>query len=389
VETKPSRCVALVAVGTYLSLLCGGCLSNEYVISKSELARLAYLPPSQRGAHVHVVQELGSRDEWPVDNRDAVPAQAYADEFVLYDQPADLAAAENLDVLSLLDTGPTGTAHGRPRSRPSSWPRGLPGARGGNPNFVNGWDIIEASSPKGGGSLDDLAVVAIVAVAVAVLAAAGLAVTEGIRYDGFVQLHPEQPVYLKERGGARPVPLAALGPEDVVASQEAVVRDDEDWGLRFAHRRPLDRRGFAFKVDLGSLESLCACYSAVGFASNIQFGYFPHHRVGLLASLTLGGGTSALEHTFQRHSANFETQVFPLNWWRLDLGGFGHGGMQVANDEFGERDGPAFGGGVLLEIALTTRLALTGRWDYTTARTSPEIHGWAGTSTFTAGLAIY
>jgi hypothetical protein len=46
-------------------------------------------------------------------------------------------------------------------------------------------------------------------------------------------------------------------------------------------------------------------------------------------------------------------------------------------------------GGAILEFALTTRLALTGRADYTIARTSPENQGWAGTSMFTAGLAIY
>jgi hypothetical protein len=34
-------------------------------------------------------------------------------------------------------------------------------------------------------------------------------------------------------------------------------------------------------------------------------------------------------------------------------------------------------------------LALTGRMDYTLARTAPDAQSWAGTSTFTAGLAIY
>jgi hypothetical protein len=223
----------------------------------------------------------------------------------------------------------------------------------------------------------------------AVGAATGLAVTEGLRYDGHVQLHPQQPVHLRESGGERPIPLAALTPADVAGSDEAVVMDDEAWGFRFAGRRPLDRHGLAFKVELGSLTSLCACYSAAGLASNIQFGYFPHHRAGILGTLTLGGGTSALAHTFQRHSANLEVQVFPLSWWRLHLGAFGHGGVQLASDEFGERSGPALGGGVLLEIALTTRLALSGRWDYTSARTAPEDNGWAGTSIFTAGIAIY
>jgi hypothetical protein len=105
--------------------------------------------------------------------------------------------------------------------------------------------------------------------------------------------------------------------------------------------------------------------------------------------LVLGGGTSPLKHTFQRHSANLEVQLFPLGLWRVHLGGFGHGGVQVARDELGTRTGPSFGGGALLEFALTTRLALTGRLDYTIARTAPEANAWASTSTLTAGLAIY
>jgi len=204
---------------------------------------------------------------------------------------------------------------------------------------------------------------------------ASLAVTEGLRYDGFVQLHPEQPVHLKSSAGAqRTLPLAALTPADVAVTQEALVMDNEAFGFRFDHRRALDRKGFAFKVDFGSLDSLCGCYSAAGLASNIQVGYFPHHRFGLLGTLTLGGGTNALDQTFQRHSANLEAQFFPLQAWRIHLGGFGHGGMQVARDEFGTRTGPAWGGGAILEFALTTRLALTGRMDYTIAHTAPDEH---------------
>jgi len=391
-----SSLVALVVGGAYFSFVCGGCVSNEYVIPRTELSRLATLPPSQRGARVHVVQELGSRQEWTLDNGDAVSEQAYATEFSDYDHSGDTVDA----AMNLAANLPPGGGSARPlvpfagsrssgprtwtptsaRSRPSA---GGTSSGGGNLNLGN-------IGGGGGGGGNDLAIFAIVLVAVAVMAAAGLAVTEGLRYDGFVQLHPEQPVHLKERGGyQRTVPLTSLTVADVAASKEAVVNDDEGYGFRFANRRLLDREGFAFKVDMGSLSSLCSCYSAAGFASNIQFGYFPHHRAGLLATVTLGGGTSALDHTFQRHSANIEAQVFPLSWWRLHLGAFGHGGMQVARDELGTRTGPAWGGGGILEIALTRRLALTGRMDYTIARTAPAPGDWASTSTVTAGIAIY
>ena len=61
-------------------------------------------------------------------------------------------------------------------------------------------------------------------------------------------------------------------------------------------------------------------------------------------------------------------------------------GMEDANG--GTRSGAAFGGGLILELALTTRLALTARADYTSAHVAPD-GGWAGTEMFTAGIAIY
>ena len=402
-RVRTFRVLAVAVGGTYLSLATVGCVSNEYVIPKTELKRLSFLPPSQRGMRVHVVQSLGSGGELSSDNGEVLADREYTEEFAAYDQPESTSEPGHarVDINLQLDglgghghasvaraPGPSGKGGGgwgarapSPGSTSSSGPRGLGGGGGGNINFGGG---------GGGGGGDDLAVFAIILVAVALMAAAGLAVTEGIRYDGLVQLHPEQPVHLKSSAGsARTIPLAALTPVDAAVSEEALVMDNEGFGFRFAHRRALDRKGFAFKVDFGSLDSLCGCYSAAGLASNIQFGYFPHHRFGLLGTLTLGGGTNALDQTFQRHSANLEAQFFPLQAWRIHLGGFGHGGMQVARDEFGTRTGPAWGGGAILEFALTTRLALTGRMDYTVARTAPDGQSWASSTTLTAGLAIY
>ena len=394
------RILALVVSETYLSLT-AGCVSNEYVIPKTELNRLSLLPLSQRGMRVQVVQDLGTNRESAIEAGDVVSEQVYANEFASYDQPQATDAAEvgtRVAIDLLVEGGMQGHGGGvhglgagsRGKSGWRARPQASGGDAGGGPrggSSGGGWNL---GGGGGGGGGDDLAIVAIIVVAVAIMAAAGLAVTEGIRYDGFVQLHPEQPVYLKSSvGGERTIPLAELTPADVAATKEAMVRDDESFGFRFDHRRALDRKGMAFKVDFGSLDSLCTCYSAAGLASNIQFGYFPHHRFGLLGTLTLGGGKNALDQTFQRHSANLEAQFFPLEWWRFHLGGFGHGGVQVARDEFGTRTGPAWGGGAILELSLTTRLALTGRMDYTIARTAPDSQSRARTSTFTAGLAIY
>jgi hypothetical protein len=382
----------MVVGGMYLSFTTG-CLSNEYVISKTELNRLSLLPPSQRGTRVQVVQDLGERRDSAIEAADAVPSQTYASDFAVYDQ-AEAAnqpqggARVYFDVqLDGVLRGIGGGSHGPASRGGSGWGSRTQvsvvgsylGPRGG------GWNL-------GGGSGDDLAVFAFVVVLLAIFVAAptGLAATEGIRYDGFVQLHPEQPLHLKTSIGTdRTIPLAALASADLADTQEAVIMDDEGFGFRFHHRRALDRKGLAFKIDFGSLRSPCACYSTSGLASNIQLGYFPHHRFGLLGSVTIGGGTNALNQAFQRDATNIEAQFFPLDLWRIHLGGFGHGGVQMASDNVGARKGPAWGGGAILEFALTTRLALTGRMDYTLARTAPDGQSWAASSTFTAGLAIY
>ena len=75
-ETRRRQQVpALVAFAAFLSFACGGCLSNEYVIPKTELARLAQLPPEQRGQNVQVVQEIGDRRADAIDTTQPPPQE--------------------------------------------------------------------------------------------------------------------------------------------------------------------------------------------------------------------------------------------------------------------------------------------------------------------------
>jgi hypothetical protein len=170
-----------------------------------------------------------------------------------------------------------------------------------------------------------------------------------------------------------------------------VLRDDEGWGFASRVRAPLDREGFAFKVDLGATSADAADsvrqYSLSGLASHIQLGYFPHHRVGLLAGLSLTGGADEDGGTFTRHMLAFEAQAFPLAWKRLHLGGFANVGSMVLRSARAAPDPAlAIGGGALVELALTTRLALTARAAWSAARVE---NAWTTGRTFTAGIAIY
>ncbi len=350
------RPVALVVIFVFST----GCLSNEYRIPRAELQRLASLPPDERGQRVRLVQEMGER-------RDTPPApvpQAYGEFHV-----------EIQGYIAL----PSGRSRPAPRAAPAaprtgSWRGG--GGGGGNLTLPSG------------GSGEELVVLAIVVFTVALLAATGLVVTEGMRFDGYTALPPTQPVHLKTGGGQElVVPLASLAPADLEGVEEATVIEDEMDGLRFLGRAPLDRRGAAFKLDAGGGGFSLDQYSVVGLASNIQLGFFPTQTFGVMAGVTLLGGTLEDGSTVARHTLSLEAQFFPAHLGRLHLGAFGHGGVVIAGGSGIDGSGEAFGGGAIIEIDLTTRMALTARADYTRARLTPTV--WSGATTFTVGVAIY
>jgi hypothetical protein len=82
-----------------------------------------------------------------------------------------------------------------------------------------------------------------------------------------------------------------------------------------------------------------------------------------------------------------EAQAFPLRLGRLHLGLFGSGGMALgAGPELAPTSGPAMGGGLLVEIDLATRLALTLRGGVTTAQLAGA---WSSAAVLAMGLAIY
>jgi hypothetical protein len=397
--------VALAVFAAFLSYACGGCLSNEYVIPRTELARLAQLPPEQRGQRMNVVQELGDRRSEAIDTsaptQTATPADSYQSEAsgpppaTYVEDGPQVEAGVGIVIIPgppIPVGGPAGYA-----GRPMPGPRGPAGIVPGRvpptaprrPGGSNAGGLGNIGSGGGGGGKgEDLAVFLVV---MAVLATVGLVATEGVRYDGSVAMYPWQSVHLKGANGQeREVPLAQISPLDVEATTKAVVMDDEGWGLMRLERRALDRRGFAFKMDLGAMVSSCSCLSADGVAANIQLGYFPHHRLGLLAGWSPAGGSDSDGKSFYRHNLAFEAQFFPLDLWRLHLGGFGHAGVQYASDASGgTRSGIALGGGLILELSLTARLALTARADYTAAQIAPAGQGWAGAEMFSAGVAVY
>jgi hypothetical protein len=428
----------------FFAPVAAGCVSNEYVIPPSELARLANTPPAARGQKVHVVQEIGSRrdDALPVPESFVPPEPPPP--LPVEEQPAsDVADADgdpdvNVDIqisgdgnagggngthVGRVGRGPTtttgqgwrgttastggqwrGTA---PGTSAGTWRGTTPGTSGGAARGAGGGvhaggsghgsggglNLGGGGGGGGGGNIGDAAILlAVVVVVVAAVAMVGLVGSEGVRFDGLADMSPEQPVHLKGayEGQERVIPLAELTPADAAATVEAKVMDDEGFGIRF-REHILDRKGFTMKLDFGGVtfEEATSTVGRSGPVGHVQLGYFFTRSFGLLATAALSGAGDGVAAILTRHEFGLELQALPLTLGPLHAGGYVNGGVAVAattaNGGSSEQ-GVAGGAGALMEVDLTGRLALTFRAGGDVARFDD---GWSPAATFAGGLAVY
>jgi hypothetical protein len=316
------RALAVVLAG---SLIASGCAVNSYRIPTSELARLAHEPPEARGQRVRVIQEIVASDV------PAAPPVSGETEVVI---------APQLDVA-------VGVHHDH---------------RGGRVGGLGG--------KIGGGGKDGKAA----AVAILFLAATALitaAVVEGSRFDGYVQLHPMQPVHLIGRDGSYTVlPLAWIDPNAAAWTDTAVVRPTEGpW--RPIERAPLSRQGLTYGMygGTGTLRSADGTL-AMGPAWTVQLGGFPTQELGVLASVFFGWRDNQFGATLFETRTTAELQYLPVQLGILHAGLYGGAGVarrfedaiKIGNVVFsGEETTAAFDGGAMLQLDINTRIALTGR----------------------------
>ncbi len=371
-----SAAASLVTIAAFLPLAVG-CTSNEYVIPHEELARLAATPPPQRGARVRVVQELGDRRADPVPM--TVPAVPPRDP----ELAEDPATGERVDV-QISVNGDGSSSAGGPRAHASGGGSFHGGGRG------HGVSVGHGAGHGGGGNGDAALIVLIVVIAVVV--AVGLVSSEGVRFDGFAAMSAAQPVHLRAADDRQAtLPIADLTPDWVAATVEAKVMDDEGYGIQRLDGAPLDRRGGVFKLDTGTIAFNAAGTASVGPAMNVQAGVFFTRRIGLVASLGLAGASAGGGGgLIPRHALALELQTFPLQAGRFHLGLFANGDMalseRIADGALVAMSGPSVGGGILSELDVTSRMALTLRAAGTVAKLDET---WTPAALLTAGVAVY
>ncbi len=318
---------ALLATTTLVT----GCLSTAHRVPRGELVRLSQIPPEQRGERVRVTQAWAG-DEGPppapaVDSHAHVGVVVYSD---------------------------GGYSSGGPA-------RGLPSAKNAKADSKF-WFVV------------------------AVAAAIGLAVTEGMRYDGWVKLHPMHPIHLYGWNGEYTwVPLAQLDPQTASWAARAYVREGEGpWTA--LERAPLDRVGFTYSVLLGTSDFPARTgEDPPGFMGHIQLGVFLSQEVGLLWDTANGWTKNNLDQTVFESRNALELDLLPFSAGKIHGGGFGQigYGYRIEDGYHGSDDESYFYGfGGILQLELTTRLALTGRFGIT------HIHDIV-TKDITLGVSIY
>jgi hypothetical protein len=440
--------ISLVTLA-FFAPIATGCISNEYVIPRDELRRLAVTPPEQRGQRVHVIQDLGSRrmDAIPTDGPNwpqAAPwPQPYAEpppeETETRDTDVALGLHGNIYIApgghhhhlhsggNIPTTGGAQAWRGSPPTGPGMTPAGgswqgkppsggaISGWRGAPPGSSGGgsssWRGVPASGSgrgsSGGGSLGNIGsgggggnggeamvVLAVVLAVIAVVMTVSLVGSEGIRFDGMAQMSPWQPVHLKQRGGGELViALGDLSPVAIEGAVEAKVMDDEGYGIRTLDHLRLDRRWApTFKLDAGSMTFARSGTVRSGFISNMQVGLFVRPWLGLMLTAAVGGAGDEYGATITRHVFGFEAQSLPLALGPVQLGGYVNvGAAAIASTATGSGPvewGNAIGAGILGELQVTSRMALTLR-----AGANEAFFANSGTTspaaTVTAGLALY
>lgn len=352
-----------VTISLVSAALLIGCLPNTYVVPEEEAQRLARTPPAERGERVRVVQEFWGTDV-PAD-QDYVPYRAAP--VVQQGQQGHV----HIHTSTCFSFGGGRTCR-YPLGRTRVSDGRFPVTRGGASPARPAPPVSEAPAKgfQGGGSgvdVGDAKAIAVIVIAAAALVTVGLIATEGMRYEGGVDLDPNHPVHLVQRGGGiRTLPLSELTESDVDGSSEIIVSDMQGDGFDFAGRNPLNRVGFTWRMEGGTAAMLMPDDEATYVPTvGVNLGYFPLQQLGLTFFSTVGFGDYLGTELFSiRYGLQLE--VMPIALGIFHPGFYGNIGMTFAAMDEGTFPDHSYHvmrvtTGGQIEFDLTTRLSVTAR----------------------------
>jgi len=340
----------------WLLLASTGCLSQSYEISAPELQRLVGLDPEERGDHVRVTQQTAFGNDTS-------------------GMSTELDAADWALLIA------SGTSHDLDL------------------------DDSDSGDDEGDdGSAETALAVAVAAVAVTATAALTVGVTEGVRFDGWVQAPVQHPVLLVDAWGERRwARLETLTFDQVRGVDRAVLPDFAD-DLRRLERHPLDRAGFVYQLELGA-EPAAFDGASLAFAARGALGFMPDQHYGFLFGAAFASASA--EDPPQRptsatlgvdHRVFLQAEAWPLSAGAWHLGPYAELGYAWAraDDPLGTRaaDGWMLAFGAALQLEWTTRLAMTLRagaaWVPSVEPAAPlAANGYRLAPALTLGFSIY
>jgi hypothetical protein len=374
-EATTLRRTILASVASLLSpCFLVGCLSNSYTVERGELARLAALEPDERWQSVRAVQRVGG-DDYPPEYEPYSPPP-----------PPGLGPRVYVGVVVVHSHHHYYGPPPRPLVRPEPVPATAVASStsGGAPTTT---PRVATAVPKKGNGDAAAAIAVAAAVVVGAGAGIGLAASEGARYDGWVAVSPDEPIFVKlPSGQTKVVPLSLLTPGDAVVAERATLYEGEDGRFPRLGRAPLDRAGFTFTTGLhmGGFPQVDGP-RATAFGGYLLLGGNIANLVTLGVAGTADGGIDSRQSVLLATLAP-EVQIYPTRY----VGVYGGYGWAFRNTDLydGTRadQGSFFRAGVVGELPLTTRLTLqarAGAIDYFLGGSAPLT--WEGL----IGLSIY
>ena len=394
--------VRLSLIGLVPSMfLLGGCLSNNYQLSHAELVRLSRMPPRQRGAQVRVLQQTQG-NETPVETEANWPAPEPSLQF-----------GGQVDITHG-GSGAEATLGQPDSAHPGADVPHVPATPGGSVRVSSGQGVAlhswhndsgrgisgsgshgSGTSYGGSGGAGDAIVLAIVGVAAVGVIAVSAAALEGRRFDGWALVDPDEQLVLVRRRSRLSVPLSALSERDAAAAEYGIIPGH----VRRIERAPLDRRGFAYELELGGARlNTVTGVDSFGFAGRFGFGYFPTQTLGILGGgqVAFGDSSGGPGHGLVFNGRVFgELEFLPLHLGRFHAGLYTDLGDALSLHDLADRTHHWWGlyaaAGVLSQVEWTTRLAFDLRAGVAALPAHPGSDALqrAYVPELSAGLAVY